>query len=258
MGDRLQQEEQPIGAPAWVLPYGDMMTLLLACFVMLAAMSEIKEEKRFQATADSLRGRFGDDGSLAGIVGGWAGSRQAAMSHLVSAGRARRAEALGGGDTICAPLGEDLPAASPDGFRNATPPALPFDAGSAALREEGRRMLAVAAQEVIGKSRQIEIRGRASLQPSASNAKKSPWDLTSARCAAAMQYLVKLGISPKQVRLTVVADNQPRQLRRGFLWSSDEGSVEVLIRPEPIAETEEISEEEQQERVVARRPQQRI
>jgi len=42
----------------WLITYGDLMTLLLCCFVMLYAISTVQETKFFSAT-ESLRGGFG-------------------------------------------------------------------------------------------------------------------------------------------------------------------------------------------------------
>ena len=45
MAREKKPEEPPTGAPAWMVTYGDMMSLLLCFFIMLVAMSEIKEDK---------------------------------------------------------------------------------------------------------------------------------------------------------------------------------------------------------------------
>ena len=42
----------------WLITYGDLMTLLLCCFVMLYAISTVQETKFFSAS-ESLRGGFG-------------------------------------------------------------------------------------------------------------------------------------------------------------------------------------------------------
>ena len=44
--------------PDWLITYGDLMTLLLCCFVMLYALSTV-QETRFQSATESLRGGFG-------------------------------------------------------------------------------------------------------------------------------------------------------------------------------------------------------
>ncbi|MHC4092412.1 MAG: flagellar motor protein MotB, partial [Planctomycetota bacterium] len=52
------------GAPAWMVTYGDMMTLLLCFFVLLVAMSEIKQEDKFLQVVESLRHAFGYETTL--------------------------------------------------------------------------------------------------------------------------------------------------------------------------------------------------
>ena len=51
-------EEQEKGAPAWVVTFGDMMTLLLAFFVLLLSFSEI-DRVAFAQIMGSLKDAFG-------------------------------------------------------------------------------------------------------------------------------------------------------------------------------------------------------
>ncbi len=53
---RLEREEDQAG---WALPFGDLMALLLAVFIMIAAMSEWHSGQRFQAVAGGVRTAFG-------------------------------------------------------------------------------------------------------------------------------------------------------------------------------------------------------
>lgn len=48
----------PVGAPAWMMTYGDLVTQLLAFFVLLYTFSSINEQK-FRETIISLQGAFG-------------------------------------------------------------------------------------------------------------------------------------------------------------------------------------------------------
>ncbi|MCG3137979.1 MAG: hypothetical protein HJJLKODD_01835 [Phycisphaerae bacterium] len=56
------------GAPDWVLTYGDMMSLLLCFFILLAAMSELRtDDEKFQKVVESLRMAFGYKGGMGEI-----------------------------------------------------------------------------------------------------------------------------------------------------------------------------------------------
>ncbi len=58
MARRRQEENQQKGSPAWMTTYADIVTLLLAFFVILFAMSEIDVQK-FEAVIRSFQGSLG-------------------------------------------------------------------------------------------------------------------------------------------------------------------------------------------------------
>ncbi|MCH8270509.1 MAG: hypothetical protein IH985_04765, partial [Planctomycetes bacterium] len=53
--------EKP-SVPEWVLTYGDLMSLLLCFFILLAAFSELKKEEDYQKVVDAIREAFGYTG----------------------------------------------------------------------------------------------------------------------------------------------------------------------------------------------------
>ncbi len=58
MGKKCKKEESAGGAPAWMVTYGDMMTLLLTFFVLLLSFSTT-ETAKFKAAMVSLQGILG-------------------------------------------------------------------------------------------------------------------------------------------------------------------------------------------------------
>ncbi|MEO0511712.1 MAG: flagellar motor protein MotB [Planctomycetota bacterium] len=58
-----KKAEEP-GVPEWVVTYGDMMSLLLCFFILLAAFSELKKERDFQDVLKELRQAFGYQGGV--------------------------------------------------------------------------------------------------------------------------------------------------------------------------------------------------
>src|SRR5690242_17674461 len=57
MGRRKKKHEDHINHEAWAIPYGDLITLLLAFFVVMYAISSINEGK-FRVLSDSLNAAF--------------------------------------------------------------------------------------------------------------------------------------------------------------------------------------------------------
>lgn len=55
---RLHQHEEHLNHEAWAIPYGDLLTLLLAFFVVMYAISSINEGK-YRVVADALSAAFG-------------------------------------------------------------------------------------------------------------------------------------------------------------------------------------------------------
>ncbi|MEA3466165.1 MAG: flagellar motor protein MotB [Thermodesulfobacteriota bacterium] len=53
-----KEKQQPAGAPAWMVTYSDLVTLLLTFFVLLLSMANMDKVKIGQA-ASSMRGAFG-------------------------------------------------------------------------------------------------------------------------------------------------------------------------------------------------------
>ncbi len=58
------------GVPEWVLTYGDLMTLLLCFFILLAAFSEIKKPREYAAAAEKMRNAMSTSGGRGLITGG--------------------------------------------------------------------------------------------------------------------------------------------------------------------------------------------
>lgn len=55
--------DQP-GVPEWVLTYGDLMSLLLCFFILLAAFSEIKQPREYQRVLDAIKDALGSTGGI--------------------------------------------------------------------------------------------------------------------------------------------------------------------------------------------------
>ena len=204
------EEEEQAGIPEWVVTFGDMMSLLLTFFIMLLSMSELKEEERYQALAESLRQRFGHESSIASLMPGPAMPLNSALAKLASMGRAMRANTMNGGDKVRAPVG-DYPRvqAIRPGKDVTVGGVVYFTEGSSQLTQKSKRVLQAAIREIDGKPQKVEIRGHTSARPLPPGSPfRNHWDLAYARCFKVMDFLVKGGINSKRIRLGVAADNE--------------------------------------------------
>lgn len=62
-----KREKKGGDIPEWVVTYGDLMSLLLCFFILLAAFSELKQERDFQDVIKSIQEAFGYEGGIGEI-----------------------------------------------------------------------------------------------------------------------------------------------------------------------------------------------
>ena len=67
MAVKKKERQVAAGAPAWMVTYGDLVTLLLTFFVMLLAMSEVKKDERFIDFMQAIKAAFGYVGGVRSI-----------------------------------------------------------------------------------------------------------------------------------------------------------------------------------------------
>ena len=103
-----------------------------------------------------------------------------------------------------------------------------FPEGADKLQSEQKQILQAVAEQIGPTSATIEIRGAAAEQAvTAANADGSAADPSYARCAAARDYLVKLGIAPQRLRIALDgAKLSPGEKPRVQLYSVTEIAAE--------------------------------
>jgi chemotaxis protein MotB len=231
----LQAPEQKSegGAPEWMVSYADMITIVLAFFVVLySTTSGVGQNDRghdatnsgykngsttgkedapdngkdtpLRKVMGSLNDRFGPSWTLSNC---WAGGPVASKSRPEKpedfAIRGFRGGQVGGNSTITLPTAKSNEYAVP-GRR------IFFDESSATLDKSQQKDLELAAEDLAGKMQKIELRGHTSGRPLPKDSPwKSPWELAFARCQAVADYLRLHGVDPRRMRIAVAADNEP-------------------------------------------------
>jgi chemotaxis protein MotB len=196
---RIDEETTP-GVPEWFVTFADMMTLLLAFFVMLVSMSNFQEPKEFQSLVAMLQEQFG---------------------HQPSQGEVEK-------NLVVAANADDLPDAEQ---RKGTLPGgiIHFGNLSTELTEEHKRALHQIAQQLAASDTTLEIRGHSSqvvLDPN--SGVRDLWDLADRRCHSTMAFLIEQGVDPARIRLANAGVSEP--LYNGADPSRLSGNSRVEIR----------------------------
>jgi chemotaxis protein MotB len=178
----LIDDDEPAGwVPDWFITFADMMTLLLAFFIMLLSMSKLEEPTQVRAIVTTLREQFGNN------------------------------PAQGEADTnlIVPANADDIPDGGP--LANTRPGGVIFFGDfDTELTEEHKRQLSRIAEEIAETDSTIEIRGHAgqvNIDPR--SGVRDLWDLADRRCRSTMQFLVERGVEPSQIRLANAGASEP-------------------------------------------------
>lgn len=206
----IKKSPPPAGAPEWVVTYGDMMTLLLCFFILLAAFANFdKQDKMFMTAIESIREALGAPGQS-----GWMPEDQIDFKSLMVV-----LESLIPPDRPKAQGYSDQPGMDGryyrvknirDGIEVVVGGPIAFGPFSARIEPETDKMLAGLAPELIGKNNKIEVRGHATNEPMPLD---SPYrdtiELAFARARAVRDRLVDLGVDPRAIRVSSAGSYEP-------------------------------------------------
>ena len=200
----LEEEEEPT-APFWMATFSDMMTLLLTFFVMLVAMSSV-EVKKFEEAISYFTGRRGmmeQEGLMPGIMG-VAGQHDVRMEARAFEDISRDIQEKGLGEGVEVDLTEV-------GIRVTFVDSIAFASGSVELGGPARSVLERAA-ELASTVAAVEVEGHTDDVPIATSAYPSNWELSAARAAAVVRFLVGQpdALPPDRYSATGYGQFQPR------------------------------------------------
>ncbi|WP_228373458.1 OmpA/MotB family protein [Demequina gelatinilytica] len=235
-------EEEPENHERWAVSYADMMTVLLATFIVLYAMSAVDQEK-FEELRQSLALGFGHEAAsiIPGSTGTMLGLESFEIAPDFTTVATEGAEGAGGQapTTVNQETVDHVAAAREYEQLSEVQKALEarlekkglaanvtfqiderglviglvgsnvfFDADTARLTPVARRVIDTLATPLRNQSRELSIEGHANTLPSRNFA--SNWELSSERATRVLRRFVESGgVAPEQIAATGYGDARP-------------------------------------------------
>jgi chemotaxis protein MotB len=263
-GDGLPEEhEEHANHEAWVIPYADLLTLLMAMFIALFAMSTVDMTK-FKALAigfnEALNGPNMDTGVFAnspsdsavegvgngsgtGGVGTQANTTRTIENLLeqrssLEAQRSAEKQSLGGVEKKIADAVKSTGFASKLSLRleqrglvvTVVTDKVLFDSGSAALKPEGDQLLGVVADALKTVPNAILIEGHTDSDPIANGVYPSNWELSSGRAGSVARFFEARGLDRTRLRAEGLADLYPVASNDTVEGKAKNRRVEIVVQ----------------------------
>lgn len=212
-----QEPPEQVGLPAWVATFADMVTLLLCFFVLLLSFAEQSEQK-YRDALGSIKGAFGvkevravsDDLALFNTS-----SKTQEMAARIShderllLGVVMRIKSLIEDEDLKLKEGTGV-TADRDGVIFSANSLSMFNPGSADLTEGAHRILDNVIKVLKDYKLNLVVRGHTDDRPISTAKFPSNWELSAARAAVALDYIVNEGhIEINRAKAVGYADTRP-------------------------------------------------
>ncbi|MFQ6673302.1 MAG: flagellar motor protein MotB [Fidelibacterota bacterium] len=183
------------GLPAWFATFADMMTLLLAFFVLLAAISTIDPVK-LQSMADSMEKSVGKKKKIKGAM--TLADIEKAVNMMVEQSHLEESVEV---------------TTSTKGVTIGISSDISFESGSADLKPGITPILEKIVPPIHDSYFQVAVEGHTDNVPISENIQDrfpSNWELSAARAASVVRELIDLGVDPKRLEAVGLAEFVPR------------------------------------------------
>lgn len=229
------KHEDHVNHEAWAIPFGDLIILLLAFFVVMYAISSVNEGKYRVAAASMAEAFNGPPKSLSPIQVG----EIAAMSKLTTTapsltkpqamgpGGSPLDGAQGSGATIKSGQVEEMAKAvkaamadlidknvivvrtTPQGIEVEIQTDILFASGTAQLSEQAMHIMERLAVVLTRFPNQVRVEGHTDNVPIRTAVFPSNWELSATRSASVVHLLMEKGINPQRLAVIGVGEYRP-------------------------------------------------
>lgn len=193
------EEEVTPSSSLWVIPYGNLMTILMIFFLVLYAFSFVVSGVRFESIVQSLQKD----------VGGKVNKEY--MERVIRKVREREAaEKMEGlidekGLKKFANVKIDR-----EGIKVIFQSPVVFDLGKAELKQETISVLSEVAKVIKDMPNEVVVEGHTDDRPVMSGEFRSNWELSAARAFSVVRYFIEQGVDPQ--RLSAIGYGEYRPL----------------------------------------------
>jgi chemotaxis protein MotB len=202
---RHRKHEEHENHERWAIPYGDLVTLLLAFFVVMYSISQVNEGK-YRVVSDSLNAAFrGEPTTIAPIqIGQPAATTLAApIVQLPNDMKLMAMRQLAGqAEQAMAPLIMQglVDVQSRDGkLTIAIRSDILFASGQASLSAEAQPVITLLGEVLAGFAVDIRVEGHTDNVPVAAGQYASNWELSAARAVSVVKLLIADGVAPARL-----------------------------------------------------------
>jgi chemotaxis protein MotB len=237
-----EEHEEHVNHEAWVIPYADMLTLLMVMFLALFATGRVDIEK-FKKLAANLRDEFGGSAQIVSVGTGGSGAtpmqggngifegalppKEGGEPTAMQVEKARQDyEKEAAADAVeklqdfqdqltsksnIAGLGQGLDFTLEGRGLVVTvlSDAVLFGPGSANLESGGTTVLGIVAEALKMIPNAVVIEGHTDSRPISTSRFPSNWELSTARATAVLRYLAGTGIDPGRLSASGYGDTHP-------------------------------------------------
>jgi len=220
------------GMMRWLLTYADMITLLLALFIILFAISNISSVK-FARLVKAVSGGFNSTDAInnppnGGVIGGLHGRTDQANLASIKAQLDKyiaRQSLQAKVQTRLTKQGLVVTLLSDKAY---------YDSGSADLRPESKQLLDVVAAQLRSVGNEVRVEGSTDNVPIATYAYPTNWELSAARSTGVTRYLVEHAkIVPTRISFAGYGEFRPRFANDTDAHRQQNRRVDVVILNAP-------------------------
>jgi len=228
----LKKPDPPAGAPDWVLTYGDLMSLLLCFFILLAAMANYdKQDKRLMAALESIRQSLGAPGQQ-----GYLTAKQLDLHSVMVQLQSLAAKIIQRNNSVSDDEGVTgrycRVRKIRDGLEVMIGGPIAFAPNESRLEPDADMMISEIAKQVRGHRNKIEVRGHASVElTDLERLHVDSMTLSYQRARSVFNRLVELQIEPDRIRIVACGSHEPIRRKAGLpVHPAEHRRVEIIVQ----------------------------